>query len=426
MSFILLGGLILLLAFGVEIAPAMGIVAGLGLIFFVGQPLDYFARAAFEIMNNFTFTAIPLFVFMGAIFSNTGIIGSLFRGAEKLSGNLPGSMASSVIVANAIFGAISGSSLAAVATFGKICFPEMKKVGYDVKLSLGAIAISGTLSVLIPPSVILIVYAGWQDVSVARLFAGGMVPGIILAALLVLTVTIMVMRNRKLAPPVPRSTMREKVKALLDILPYLGIIVLVLGTIFGGIMTPTESAALGATLSLVMAIIYRRLTFRALKASMVTAVTITSMIAFVLFTARMLGQVFQFIGLTEAFSEFMFNLPLGKHALLAVICVMYLVLGCFFDALSMLVLTLPFVAPIINDLGFDRIWFGVLYVVLAEIGLVTPPYGLNLFVLNGVVPGYEITTIFMGTLPLLIPTILLVLLVVFFPEIVLWLPRLLY
>jgi len=426
MSLILLGGLILLLAFGVEIAPAMGIVAGLGLIFFVGQPLDYFARAAFEIMNNFTFTAIPLFVFMGAIFSNTGIIGSLFRGAEKISGNLPGSMASSVIVANAIFGAISGSSLAAVATFGKICFPEMKKVGYDVKLSLGAIAISGTLSVLIPPSVILIVYAGWQDVSVARLFAGGMVPGIILAALLVLTVTIMVMRNPKLAPPVPRSTMREKAKALLDILPYLGIIVLVLGTIFGGIMTPTESAALGASLSLVMAIIYRRLTFRALKASMVTAVTITSMIAFVLFTARMLGQVFQFIGLTEAFSEFMFNLPLGKHALLAVICVMYLVLGCFFDALSMLVLTLPFVAPIINDLGFDKIWFGVLYVVLAEIGLVTPPYGLNLFVLNGVVPGYEITTIFMGTLPLLIPTVLLVLLVVFFPDIVLWLPSLLY
>jgi tripartite ATP-independent transporter DctM subunit len=426
MSLILLGGLILLLAFGVEIAPAMGIVAGLGLIFFVGQPLDYFARAAFEIMNNFTFTAIPLFVFMGAIFSNTGIIGSLFRGAEKISGNLPGSMASSVIVANAIFGAISGSSLAAVATFGKICFPEMKKVGYDVKLSLGAIAISGTLSVLIPPSVILIVYAGWQDVSVARLFAGGMVPGIILAALLVLTVTIMVMRNRQLAPPVPKSTMREKARALLDLLPYLGIIFLVLGTIFGGIMTPTESAALGATLSLVMAIIYRRLTFRALKASMVTAVTITSMIAFVLFTARMLGQVFQFIGLTEAFSEFMFNLPLGKHALLAVICVMYLVLGCFFDALSMLVLTLPFVAPIINDLGFDRIWFGVLYVVLAEIGLVTPPYGLNLFVLNGVVPGYEITTIFMGTLPLLIPTILLVLLVVFFPDIVLWLPSLLY
>ena len=427
MSLILLGGLMVLLAFGVEIAPAMGIVAALGLIFFVGQPLDYFARAAFEIMNNFTFTAIPLFVFMGAIFSGTGIIGTLFRGSEKIFGNLPGSLASSVIVANSIFGAISGSSLAAVATFGKICFPEMKKAGYDAKLSLGAIAISGTLSVLIPPSVILIAYAGWQDVSVARLFAGGMVPGIILAALLVLTVTLMVIRKPSLAPTATTtSTMRERGRALLDLLPFLGIIILVLGTIFSGVMTPTESAALGAALSLVMALIYRRLTFRTFLDSMWTAVTTTSMIAFVLFTARMLGQVFQFIGLTEAFSGFMLSLPLGKSAILFVICAMYVVLGCFFDALSMLVLTLPFVAPLINDLGFDKIWFGVLYVVLAEIGLVTPPYGLNLFVLNGVVPEYEITTIFMGTLPMLVPTLVLVLLVAFFPDLVLWLPGLLY
>ena len=426
MSLILLGGLILLLAIGVEIAPAMGIVAALGLIVFVGQPLDYFPEAAFEIMNNFTFTAIPLFVFMGAIFSNTGIINSLFKGAEKIFGNLPGSMASSVIVANAIFGAISGSSLAAVATFGKICFPEMKKAGYDVKLSLGAIAISGTLSVLIPPSVILIAYAGWQDVSAARLFAGSMIPGIILATLLVVTITLRVIKNRSLAPEAVPATFGEKVQAVVDLLPFLGIIFLVLGTIFGGIMTPTESAALGAFLSLIMALIYRKLSWHALINSAWQAVTTTSMIAFVLFTARMLGQVFQYIGLTEEFAGFMTNLPFNKYTILAIICLMYIVLGCFFDALSMLVLTLPFVAPIINDLGFDKIWFGVLYVVLAEIGLVTPPYGLNLFVLNGVVPQYEITTIFMGTLPLLIPTMILVILVALIPDLVLWLPSLLY
>lgn len=426
MSLILLGGLVLLLAFGVEIAPAMGIMAGLGLLLFVKQPLDYFPRAAFEIMNSFTFTAIPLFVFMGAIYSNTGIIGSLFQGAEKMFGKLPGSLASAVIVANAIFGAISGSSLAAVATFGKICFPEMEKAGYDAKLSLGSIAISGTLSVLIPPSVILIVYGGWQDVSVARLFAGGVIPGIILATLFILTVTILVIRNPNLARPKPKFTLQERLRALLDLLPFLGVIVLVLGTIFGGIMTPTESASLGAFLSLVLAILYRRMTFRALKESMWTAVTITSMIAFVLFTARMLGQVFQYIGLTEAFSDFMMGLPLSKYSLFAVICVMYLILGCFFDALSMLVLTLPFVAPIMKNLGFDLIWFGVTYVVLAEIGLVTPPYGLNLFVLKGVVPQYEITTIFWGTLPFLIPTLILVALLVMFPELVLWFPRILY
>jgi C4-dicarboxylate transporter DctM subunit len=428
MSLVILGGLVLLLALGIEIAPAMGIVAGLGLVLFVHQPLDYFPRAAFEIMNSFTFTAIPLFVFMGTIYANTGIVSGLFRGAEKMFGSLPGSLASAMIVANAIFGAISGSSLAATATFGRICFPEMEKAGYDPKMSLGAIAISGTLSVLIPPSLIMIVYGGWQDVSVARLFAGGVIPGIILTIFFVMTVTIMVLLNPKLAPQasIRKYTAREKLTAVWDLFPFLVVIALVLGTTFTGIMTPTESASLGAFLSIVLAIIFRKMTYTALKESMLSAVNISAMIAFVLFTARMLGQVFQYIGLTEATSVYMLNMGLGKYATLAIICVLYLILGCFFDSLSMLVLTLPFVAPIIKNMGFDFIWFGVLYVVLAEIGLITPPFGLNLFVLKGVVPKYEITYIFAGTLPFLIPTFILMALIIIFPDLVLWLPRILY
>jgi tripartite ATP-independent transporter DctM subunit len=428
MSLTLLGGMVLLLALGVEIAAAMGIVAGLGLIFFVNQPMDYFARAAFDIMNSFTFTAIPLFVFMGTIYATTGIVRGLFQGAEKMFGNVPGSLASAMIVANAIFGAISGSSLAAAATFGRICFPEMEKAGYDSKMSLGAIAISGTLSVLIPPSLIMIVYGGWQDVSVARLFAGGVVPGIILTLFFVLTVTIMVLRKPSLAPRVStrKYTTREKFSALWDIFPFLVVITIVLGTTFSGIMTPTESASLGAFLSIILALLFRQMTYQALKESMLSAVNVSAMIAFVLFTARMLGQVFQYIGLTEATSAFMLNLDLGKYSILAIICIMYLILGCFFDSLSMLVLTLPFVAPIIKNLGFDYIWFGVLYVVLAEIGLVTPPFGLNLFVLKGVVPKYEITYIFAGTVPFLIPTCILLVLMIIFPDLVLWLPNLLY
>ena len=428
MSFILLGGMVLLLALGVEIAAAMGIVAGLGLIFFVNQPMDYFARAAFDIMNSFTFTAIPLFVFMGTIYATTGIVRGLFQGAEKMLGNVPGSLASAMIVANAIFGAISGSSLAAAATFGRICFPEMEKAGYDSKMSLGAIAISGTLSVLIPPSLIMIVYGGWQDVSVARLFAGGVVPGIILTLFFVITVTIMVLRNPTLAPKksTRKYTAREKFSALWDIFPFLVVITIVLGTTFSGIMTPTESASLGAFLSIILALIFRQMTYKALKESMLSAVNVSAMIAFVLFTARMLGQVFQYIGLTETTSAFMISLDLGKYSILAIICIMYLILGCFFDSLSMLVLTLPFVAPIIKNLGFDYIWFGVLYVVLAEIGLVTPPFGLNLFVLKGVVPKYEITYIFAGTVPFLIPTCILLVLMIIFPDLVMWLPNLLY
>jgi tripartite ATP-independent transporter DctM subunit len=425
-SFILLGGLTLLLALGIEIGPAMGIVAGLGLILFVHQPLDYFARCAFDTMNSFTFTAIPLFVFMGTIYAHTGIVKDLFRGAEKILGNIPGSLASSMIVANAIFGAISGSSLAAAATFGKICFPEMEKAGYDPKMSLGAIAISGTLSVLIPPSLIMIIYGGWQDVSVARLFAGGIIPGIILTAFFILTVTVLVTLNPKLAPKTEGSSFKEKIQATLKLLPFMIVIFLVLGTIFGGIMTPTEAASLGAFLSIVLSLIYRQMSWRALQESMLTAVNISAMIAFVLFTARMLGQVFQYIGLTEAFSSFMSGLPLGKYTIFALICFMYLILGCFFDAISMLVLTLPFVGPLIKNLGFDFIWFGVTYVVIAEIGLVTPPFGLNLFVLKGVVPKYEITYIFAGTIPFLIPAGILIVLLTIFPELVLWLPNLLY
>ena len=426
-SFILLGGLFFLLAFGIEIGPAMGIVAGVGLLFFVHQPLDYFTRAAFEIMNSFTLTAIPLFIFMGTLYSTTGTVRALFVGGEKILGNLPGSLASAMIIANAIFGAISGSSIAATATFGRICFPEMEKAGYDSKLSLGAIAISGTLSVLIPPSLIMIVYGAWQDVSVARLFAGGVIPGLILSIFFIITVTILVIRNPKLAPRTTTDlTTREKLTAFWDLLPFAAVITLVLGSTFSGIMTPTESAALGAFLGIVLALFYRQMSFRALKESMLTAVNISAMIAFVLFAARMLGQVFQYIGLTEAVAEFMLGLPIGKYSIYAVICIMYIILGCFFDSFSMLVLTLPFVGPIMKNLGFDFVWFGIAYVVLAEIGLVTPPFGLNLFVLKGVVPKYEITYIFAGTVPFLIPTAILLVLLVLFPELVLWLPNLLY
>ncbi|MGC8811763.1 MAG: TRAP transporter large permease, partial [bacterium] len=334
--------------------------------------------------------------------------------------------ASAMIVANAVFGAISGSSLAAAATFGKICFPEMEKAGYDPKMSLGAIAISGTLSVLIPPSLIMIIYGGWQDVSVARLFAGGIIPGIILTSFFILTVTVLVILNPKLAPQTGGSSFQEKIQAIFNLLPFMIVIFLVLGTIFGGIMTPTEAASLGAFLSIILSLLYRQMSWKALRESMLTAVNISAMIAFVLFTARMLGQVFQYLGLTEAFASFMSGLPLGKYTIFALICLMYLILGCFFDAISMLVLTLPFVSPLIKNLGFDFIWFGVTYVVLAEIGLVTPPFGLNLFVLKGVVGKYEITYIFAGTIPFLIPAGILVVLLTIFPELVLWLPSLLY
>ncbi|MFC1956048.1 TRAP transporter large permease [Chloroflexota bacterium] len=426
MSIILIGGLLLLLAIGVEIAVAMGVMATIGLVFFVQEPLGQFTFSAFGIMNSFVLTAMPLFIFMGTILAYTGVVRRLFSGANKLIGNFAGGITSSVIVANAIFGAMSGSSLAATATFGQIAYPDMEKLGYSPKLSLGAIAAAGTLSVLIPPSFVLIVYGGWLDVSVPRLFAGGLIPGIMLALLLILTVMVLVKIRPSLAPASPSFTWREKLSAVKDVAPFVALIIIVLGVIFVGIMTPTESAAMGVFLSVVLALTYRRMSFAAFKESMKTSLKITAMVAFLLFTARVLGQVFQYVGLTDGFSALMLQLPFGKYGIFAIICVLYIILGMFFDTLSMLVLTIPFVGPLLFNLGFSPLWFGVVFVVLAEIGLITPPFGLNLFVLQGAVPKYDVVTIALGALPFLVPMLITVVLLTVFPELVLWLPGILF
>lgn len=425
-SLILIGGLMVLLALGVEIAVSMGIIATVGLVVFVGQPLQQFAYSGWEIMNSFVLTAMPLFVFMGTILANTGIVGDLFRGADKWLGGLPGGIACSVISANAVFGAMSGSSVAATATFGKIAFPEMEKLGYEPKLALGSIAVAGTLSVLIPPSLLFIVYGAWEGVSVARLFAAGLIPGIILAVLLMVTVMVRVRLDPRLAPTASRPSRHERFATLPSLLPFLAVIALVFGVVFTGVMTPTESAALGAFLSLALAAARRRLTLTILRQSMDDAVKISAMVAFVLFTARVLGMVFAYLGVTKALAASMLTLPLGKYGMLAVMCLLYLVLGCFFDTFSMMVLTLPFVSPIVAGAGFDGIWFGVVFVILAEIGLVTPPFGLNLFVLNGVVPEHDVMTIAAACLPLIPVLLLLVVLLTVFPQLALWLPGVLY
>jgi tripartite ATP-independent transporter DctM subunit len=425
-ALVLIGGLVLLLALGMEIAVAMGVMASLGFVIFIGQPQIQIPWTAWQTLDSFTLLAMPLFVFMGTMFANTGVVRSLFEGADKWIGWLPGGLASSVVGASAVFGAMSGSSIAAAATFSTISFPEMEKRGYDPKLAFGSIAVGGTLSVLIPPSIILIIYGAWEDQSIARLFAAAMIPGIILATLLILTVVLLVTLNPSMAPKSPRITWKERLSAVKDLLPWIGVIVLVLGVIFGGIMTPTEASALGAFLGIVVALGYRQMSYRALRDSFLTAIRVSAMVGFVLFAARLLSFVFQAAGLTEAFASFMMNLPFGKYGTLAIICFMYLILGMFLDAASMMLLTMPFVAPIIVDYGFSLIWWGVTYVILAEIGLVTPPFGLNLFTIHGVIPRYYILTIARGTLPFLIPMLIMIAVLIAFPDLALWLPGILY
>lgn len=422
MSAILVGGMILLLAVGVEIAVALGVMAVVGILFFLQQAPDTLISLSWNTMNSFTFTAVPLFVFMGTMFANTGVMRSLFDGAERLIGNLPGGLAVVTIGANAIFGAMSGSSIAAVATFGKIVYPEMERKGYDPKLALGSVAMGGGLSVLIPPSLVLIVYGGYQNVSVVRLFAGALIPGIILALLYVVTIIVWVKINPRLSPKPPQFTWRQRLSGIRDLLPWVGIAVLVLGVIFGGIMTPTEAAALGAFIAIVMALAYRQMSYAALRDSALSAATVSAMVAFVIVMARVFGYVFQYLGVTAMFSTFITGLGWGVYGTLIVIFITYVVLGCFLEGLSIMLITLPFVVPIISHLGLSLVWFGVTFVVIDELGLVTPPFGLNLFALHGVVPKHSILTIAAGTIPFFPAVIALIALVTAFPQVILWFP----
>ena len=425
LTVLLMGGLLLLLAFGVEIGVAMGITASVGLLL-VEKPLVQMAWTAWESLNSFTLLAMPLFIFMGAVFSGSGAVHLLFAALDKWLGWLPGGLASVVIVANGVFGAISGSSVAAAATFSMIAYPEMEKRRYDPKLSLGSIAVGGTLGVLIPPSLILIVYGSWENVSVARLFAAALIPGALLMLLLLLTVIVMVKLRPALAPASVPASWKERMLAIKNMLPWLAVILIVMGSIFGGLMTPTEASGLGAVLSLAIAWYYGALSYRMVRGAVLSAVKVTAMIGFIIFAARLLSFVFQDLGATAKLSGAVLGLDLGKHGTMLAIVVLYLILGMFFDSLAMMLLTLSFIMPIILKLGYDPIAWGVIFVLLAEIGLVTPPFGLNLFTIHGVLPRFSVMYIARGSLPFMAVMLLMVWILIVFQEVALWLPRLLY
>lgn len=426
MTAILLVGFLALLVIGAEMYVAMGLASLVGLVFFIHKPLQQLAWSSWDQMNSFALTAVPLFVFMGALFANTGVARSIFIGAEKLLSGLPGSLFHTIIGANALFGAMCGSSIAAAAAFTTICFAPVEERGYDPKLALGTIAVGGTLSSLIPPSILLIVYGGWWRVSVVHLFAAALIPGILITLLLMVTVMVLVKIRPNLAPPVMKSTWGEKLSALRDLFPWLILIVLILGVIFAGIMTPTEAAALGAFMAIIFALLYRRMSFKALKISALGATKTTAMITLILVTASVLGYVFQALGATDAVAALIMKAPFGKAGILVSLVLMYLILGCFVSSMVMMMTTFPFVMPIIEVLNFSPVWWGVTFVILAEIGMVTPPFGLNLFVVHSEVRKYSILAVSQGALPFLVPLMVGVILLIIFPQISLWLPGLLF
>jgi C4-dicarboxylate transporter, DctM subunit len=416
--------LMILLFCGLEIAWSVGVVATAGLIWYTGQPIDQLAAATWSSLNSFTLTAMPLFILMGNVLGNSGVHERLFNAIDKWVGHMPGGLVCSVIFGNAIFAAMSGSTIAATATFGKIAFPVMEKKKYDPALSLGAIASASILAPLIPPSILLIIYGAWQGVSIVDLLAAGVIPGLTLTALFILTVVARVMINPSLGQRQDKAPLSERVKVLLDILPFALLIFGVLGAIFGGLMTPTEAASLGSFLAIMLALVTKRLTLLILKKSLIETLSVTSFSLFIMAMATVMSHTLNSAGIIPLVKDYVTALPIGKYGVIIMFFVMYIIMGCFFDSWSMLFLTFPFVMPILMNLGVNPIWWGVIYVMAGEQSTITPPFGLSLFVLRSVVPQHPMSTTVRGALPFMIPIYLNIILCIVFPEMCLWLPSL--
>ena len=429
MDMLVLGGvgIAVLLAFlmliGLEIGWSLGVAATVGLVFYVDQPLSILGDIAFSAVNSFTLTAMALFILMGSILGNTGINRKMFNAIEKWVGGLPGGLACAVIFGNAVFGAMCGSVIAATATFGKLAYPVMEEREYSPRLALGSIASGTILSPLIPPSLLLIIYGAWQGLSIVDLLSAGVVPGILLTVLLIITVLVWAKVNPESAPPVQQHTMQEKIGAIVDILPFVGLIAAVLGSIFSGIMTPTEASALGVLFSFLLTVYYKCMNWKIFKVCLMETVKVSAFSLMIMAMANVLTHVYNSAGIILMLKDVIMGLPVGRTGILLLLVGMYLVMGTFLGSWTMLFLTFPFVIPILEAMDVNLIWWGIIYVLAAEQSSLTPPFGLTLFVLKNVVPKHSIATIFMGCLPFLIPIYITVILLFFFPEIVMWLPN---
>jgi tripartite ATP-independent transporter DctM subunit len=416
---------------GVPIAVTLG---GSGLVWLVILNPAHLRGAGYALWNiadNYILISVPLFLLMGEIIQRSDIAQRFYRAMSLWLRWLPGGLLHANIGACGVFSAVSGSSVATAATIGTAAIPNLMALGYDRRLIFGTLAAGGTLGILIPPSIPLIIYAALVEVSLGRLFIAAAVPGLMMLVLFAAYIGWRAWRDPAVSPPVPldetRTRRRELLGSIGDVLPVLAIILVVLGGIYFGWATPTEVAALGVLIALVVAAAYRRLTWTVIRESVVAAVTFTSMLMFVIIGAHIFSYALFAWGMTREATSWVADLAVAPVVVLGVIVLIYLVLGMFIDALSMMVLTLSVVFPIVTGLGYDPVWFGVVLVMLLEIGLITPPVGINLYTIQGLIPGLtNVLEVARGALPFVLLLLIGVGLLVAFPDIALWLPRQMY
>ena len=369
-------------------------------------------------------TAIPLYIFMGEILVKCEMSNMIYRGASRLFAWLPGGLFHSNITASALFAAISGSSPATAVTIGTVAIPELKKRNYNVTMTLGSLAAGGTLGILIPPSINMIVYGAAAEQSIGRLFAAGIVPGLILSGMFMLYIAMKVFlnKNRSLAPKEAPFSLKGIALSFVDLWPLYFLGFIILGGVFSGFMTPTEAGAVGASASILLAIVLRRFSWKFLIDSLESSLETTCMVLFIVVGSSILAAFFSRAGIPQAVSDFVIGAGTSKWMVLLYVIIMYLILGCFVDPVSMLLLTAPTVIPLVKEAGFDLIWFGIIYVVTSEIGMITPPMGLNLFIIQGI-SKEKLSKVIIGAIPFFIAMVIFIFLACVFPGLIFMVTR---
>ncbi|TKW65870.1 MAG: TRAP transporter large permease [Paracoccus denitrificans] len=410
-----------LMAIRVPVGIAMGIVgiAGFAMITGWGPALNQLAISPLRTITDYNTSLIPMFILMGVFATRSGISSELFGAGRAWLGHLRGGLALATIAACSGFAAISGSSVATAATMSKVALPEMRKAGYPDTLATGVIAGGGTLGILIPPSVVLAIYAYITEQDVGQLFIAGVIPGLI-AVFMYMAVVMIMARN---AAPGAKIGIAERLRALRGIWAVILLFIAIIGGIYMGVVTPTEAAAAGAFLTWVIGALRGRLGWRETRASLVEALRTAVAIYTILIGAMLFSYFLAVTQTPQKITAWLTGLDLGAYPTLALILVFFLAMGCILDAMAMIILLVPIVFPVVTQLGFDPIWFGIIVVMTVELGLITPPIGMNVFVINAVIRDAKLTTIFKGVMPFVAADIVRLIVLVALPALTLWLPR---
>ncbi|MCX7322553.1 MAG: TRAP transporter large permease subunit [Hyphomicrobiales bacterium] len=431
LTLLFFGSLLFFLFIGTPLVFTLGGISCIFLYFTMGPVGFYIVASKFwESMMSFTLIAIPMYVYMAMLLEKSGVANNLYRMMHVWFGGFRGGLAIGTVAICAIFAAMSGISGAAVVTMGTIALPRMLERGYDKRLAVGAINCGGGWGILIPPSILMVLYAMLTEVSVGRLFASGIGPGILLFTLVSIYIGVRAWLQPSLAPALPveeRGDWKLKLEALKAVFLPLFIVLLVLGAIFGGFATPTEAAALGVFGALVASAVHRKLTMAVLSDSAIQTLRLTALVMWILFAAHAFSTAYTTLGANELMNQLMTMVPGGKWGALAFMLVVLLILGMVLDPVGIMLITLPVFLPVIQSYGFDPIWFGVVFIIMMEIGYMTPPFGFNLFYLKGVAPP-EVTMsdIYWSVIPYVLVTMFGVLLIILFPDIALYFPNLFF